>query len=141
MIALRLRDRIRVDISLDRAIRMANMKSGVVMTLNATGSSSTLIHPNGRVYQYGSRVKIMALDSQGNNKYAEMWYKVVNFTRDHCALVYLDSAGTRTTTDTFSDLSGDLSRCLLHDSHYASDSQAQGPQLVGEAFNHIQSAS
>lgn len=26
------------------------------------------------------------------------------------------------------------------DGHYTSDTQAQGPQLVNEAFNHIQSA-
>lgn len=39
-----------------------------------------------------------------------MWYKGVSFTSDQCALVYLvDSAGTRTTTDTFSDLNGDFS--------------------------------
>lgn len=68
VIALRMRDRIRVDISLDRAIRIANAKSGIVMALSASGSCSALIHPNGRVYQYGSRVEIMALDAQGNNK-------------------------------------------------------------------------
>lgn len=43
-------------------------------------------------------------------RYAKMWYKGVSFTSDQCALVYLvDSAGTRTTTDSFSDLSGDFS--------------------------------
>lgn len=39
-----------------------------------------------------------------------MWYKGVSFTSENCALVYLvDSAGTRTTTDTFSDLVQDFS--------------------------------
>lgn len=35
-----------------------------------------------------------------------MWYKGVSFTSEQCALVYLvDAAGTRTTTDSFSDMS------------------------------------
>lgn len=68
VISLRLHDRIRVDISLERAVRIVNYKSGIVMALSSSGSSSALLHPNGRVFQYGSRVEIMALDSQGNNK-------------------------------------------------------------------------
>lgn len=48
-------------------------------------------------------------------RYAKMWYKGVSFTSDQCALVYLvDSAGTRTTTDTFSDLSGDFSLSVFY---------------------------
>lgn len=68
VITLRLHERVRVDISLDRAIRVVNMRSGIVLSLSSTGSSAALIHPNGRVYQYGSRVEILANDSQGNNK-------------------------------------------------------------------------
>lgn len=38
-----------------------------------------------------------------------MWYKGVSFTAEQCALVYLvDAAGTRTTTDTFLDMSQDF---------------------------------
>ena len=38
-------------------------------------------------------------------RYAKMWYKGVSFTSEQCTLVYLvDAAGTRSTTDTFSDL-------------------------------------
>lgn len=65
---MRLREFIRVDLSLDRAVRISNAKNGIVLALSASGSSSGLIHPNGRVYQYGSRVEIMANDSQGNDK-------------------------------------------------------------------------
>ncbi|CAG2069438.1 unnamed protein product [Timema podura] len=44
-----------------------------------------------------------------------MWYKGVSFTSDQCALVYLvDAAGTRTTTDSFSDLSQDLSLSVYY---------------------------
>jgi len=68
VITLRLNERIRVDISPEKAVRVANAKNGIVLALSASGSSSGLIHPNGRVYQYGSRVEIMANDSQGNHK-------------------------------------------------------------------------
>lgn len=45
-----------------------------------------------------------------NGRYAKMWYKGVSFTAEQCALVYLvDAAGTRTTTDTFLDMSQDFS--------------------------------
>lgn len=30
--------------------------------------------------------------------------------------------------------------CVISDGHYTSEPQTQGPQLVNEAFNHIQSA-
>ena len=43
-----------------------------------------------------------------------MWYKGVSFTSEKCALIYLvDQAGTRTTTDYFSDLDYDFSQDIL----------------------------
>lgn len=68
IISLRLHDRVRVDIALDRAVRLLNFRSGIVMALSTSGSSAALLHPNGRVYQYGSRVEILAHDNTGNNK-------------------------------------------------------------------------
>nr|CAD7575302.1 unnamed protein product [Timema californicum] len=129
-ICLRLPHRVRVDLTIDRAVRIINFKvtagirnsrrscvlqNNIVLSLNESGSSAALLHPNGRIYQYGSRVEILAHDVQGNNKYAKMWYKGVSFTSDQCALVYLvDAAGTRTTTDSFSDLSQDLSLSVYY---------------------------
>ncbi|CAH0548540.1 unnamed protein product [Brassicogethes aeneus] len=144
VISLRLHDRIRVDISLERAIRIVNLKNSIILALNASGSSSALLHPNGRVFQYGSRVEILAHDSQGNNKYAKMWYKGVSFTSDQCALVYLvDSAGTRTTTDTFSDLSSDFTLGVFLDEtpYMDASGMAHGSQLVNEAVGILQAAS
>lgn len=41
-------------------------------------------------------------------RYAKMWYKGVSFTSENCALIYLvDTAGTRTTTDSFTDMTKD----------------------------------
>lgn len=63
-----------------------------------------------------------------------MWYKGVSFTSENCPLVYLvDSAGTRTTTDTFSDLNHDFSyETFYKESRY-------GHQYIPDAVNIIQS--
>ncbi|XP_068084820.1 uncharacterized protein fest [Anabrus simplex] len=134
--SLRLRERVRVDMTVDRAVRITNVKSGIVLSLSGCGSAAALLHPNGRVYQYGSRVEILAHDtSNGNNKYAKMWYKGVSFTSEHCALVYLvDAAGTRTTTDNFSDMSSDFSLPVFYN-----DSR-HGAAFVQDAISLLQSA-
>ncbi|XP_035720237.1 uncharacterized protein LOC118440793 isoform X2 [Vespa mandarinia] len=114
-ISLRLRNRIRVDMTVDRAVRVINFKNNIVLSLSCSGTASALLHPNGRIYQYGSRVEILAHDTHGNNKYAKMWYKGVSFTCEQCALVYLvDTAGTRTTTDSFLDMSQDISLSVFY---------------------------
>lgn len=52
-----------------------------------------------------------------------MWYKGVSFTSEQCALVYLvDTAGTRTTTDTFTDMTQDFSLSVFYaESRYGSE--------------------
>uniref|UniRef100_A0ABD2WLE5 Uncharacterized protein n=1 Tax=Trichogramma kaykai TaxID=54128 RepID=A0ABD2WLE5_9HYME len=114
-ISLRLRNKIRVDLTVDRAVRLINWKNNIVLALSGSGTASALLHPNGRIYQYGSRVEILAHDFHGNDKYAKMWYKGVSFSSEQCALVYLvDAAGTRTTTDTFSDMRDDFSLPIFY---------------------------
>ncbi|XP_043470652.1 uncharacterized protein LOC122503939 [Leptopilina heterotoma] len=134
-ISLRLHNRIRVDMTIDRAVRVINFKNNIVLALSGTGAAAALLHPNGRIYQYGSRVEILAHDTHGNNKYAKMWYKGVSFTSEQCALVYLvDTAGTRTTTDSFSDMSQDISLSVFY-----SESR-HGPACVQEAAAALSSA-
>lgn len=36
--------------------------------MSGSGAAAALLHPNGRIYQYGSRVEILAHDAHGNNK-------------------------------------------------------------------------
>uniref|UniRef100_A0A1B0CCM3 Uncharacterized protein n=1 Tax=Lutzomyia longipalpis TaxID=7200 RepID=A0A1B0CCM3_LUTLO len=107
-----------IEMTLDRAVRVINSHSKVAVALSNTGNSSALIHPNGRVYQYGSKVEIITYDGMRKNnfvRYAKMWQKGVSFTSQHCALVYLvDTAGTRTTTDSFTDMSQDLTKALFY---------------------------
>ncbi|KAG8225056.1 hypothetical protein J437_LFUL000034 [Ladona fulva] len=106
ILSLALSENIHLDMTVERSIRIVNYQSNIVLAISGSGSASALRHPNGCVYQYGSRAEIVAHDPLGNHKYAKMWYKGVSFTCERCALVYLvDSAGTRTTTDTFSNLS------------------------------------
>jgi len=116
---VRLRHRMKVDITVDQAVRITNPQAGVIISLSASGSKTAILHPNGRVWQYGSRVEVMTAAGEqplnkaipnSNTHYAKMWYKGVSFTAEKCALVYLvDSAGTRTTTDYFADLTQDFS--------------------------------
>ncbi|CAH0389490.1 unnamed protein product [Bemisia tabaci] len=133
--SLRLHNRIRIDMTIDRAVRVINCKNNIVLALNGVGSAAALLHPNGRVYQYGSRVEILAHDARGNNKLAKMWYKGVSFTSELCYVVYLvDTAGTRTTTDTFMDLTQDFSLPVFYsDSRY-------GPAFINEAVGILQDA-
>ncbi|XP_033149146.1 uncharacterized protein LOC108595913 [Drosophila busckii] len=94
-------------------------------------SQGLLIHPNGRILQSGSKVEIVTYDGmKANNfvRYAKMWYKGVSFTSESCALIYLvDTAGTRTTTDTFTDLTKDYTLAVFYD-----DSR-HGPSFVPDA--------
>ncbi|KAG7210406.1 hypothetical protein KM043_011938 [Ampulex compressa] len=134
-ISLRLRNRIRVDMTIDRAVRVINFKNNIVLSLSGSGAAAALLHPNGRIYQYGSRVEILAHDTHGNNKYAKMWYKGVSFTSEQCALVYLvDTAGTRTTTDSFSDMSQDFSLSVFY------SGSRHGPACLQEALATLTAA-
>lgn len=129
IISVHLHNGVRVDLTVDKAIRLLNYESNIILALGSNGASAAMIHPSGSVYQYGSRVEITTPDPVGNTKYAKMWYKGVSFTSEKCALVYLvDQAGTRTTTDTFSDMSGDFSMpVFLSDSFF-------GPNAVEECI-------
>ncbi|CAG0913639.1 unnamed protein product [Notodromas monacha] len=102
-IALRLNCNVIVEITCDESIRLINYQDKVLLTVNATGQNSALVHPYGRVHQNDGRVEIVIYEPDGNHKFAKMWYKGVSFTADQCSLVYLvDEGGTRTTADRFS---------------------------------------
>ncbi|KAI8035723.1 uncharacterized protein LOC128256936 [Drosophila gunungcola] len=134
-IQLRLREGVRIDMTLDKAVRVLNQRSMVAVALSRNCSNSALIHPNGRVLQSGSKVEIVTFDGmKANNfvRYAKMWYKGVSFTSESCALIYLvDTAGTRTTTDTFTDLTKDYTLAVFYD-----DSR-HGPSFMADAHEVI----
>ncbi|KAH8258429.1 hypothetical protein KR038_011426 [Drosophila bunnanda] len=138
-IQLRLREGVRIDMTLDKAVRVLNQRSMVAVSLSRNCSNSALIHPNGRILQSGSKVEIVTYDGmKANNyvRYAKMWYKGVSFTSESCALIYLvDTAGTRTTTDTFTDLTKDYTLAVFYD-----DSR-HGPSFVPDAHEVIANSS
>lgn len=108
-ISLHLRFDVIVDIAPNQGVRIINHRKRVSMSLSGCGTSMALIHPQGRVLQYNSRIEVQAIDQlsypQPVVKNAKMWPRGVSFSATNYALVYLvDQAGARTTTDSFHDL-------------------------------------
>ncbi|XP_055643095.1 uncharacterized protein LOC129779564 [Toxorhynchites rutilus septentrionalis] len=103
IIQLRLRNSVVIEMTVDRSVKLINHHERVTIALSSTGTSSALTHPNGIVFQNGSRVDIAAFDGRMKNpyvRYAKMWQKGISLTSEGCALIYLvDAAGTRTTSD------------------------------------------
>ena len=63
-----------------------------------------MVHPLGRLLQYGSRIEVQVEDKV-SVKNAKVHPKGVSFTANNMALVYLlDEAGARSTSDMFHDL-------------------------------------
>ncbi len=106
-ISLHLRYDAHVDIAPNQAIRIVNHRKGITLALSGCATQMALVHPQGRVLQYNSRIEIQTEDFL-SIKNAKMWPRGVSFTANNCALVYLvDQAGARSTTDTFHDLYAD----------------------------------
>ena len=106
-ISLHLRYDVHVDIAPNQAIRIVNHRKAVTLALSGCATQMALVHPQGRVLQYNSRIEIQTEDYL-SIKNAKMWPRGVSFTANNCALVYLvDQAGARSTTDTFHDLYAD----------------------------------
>jgi len=109
-ISLHLNYDVIVDIAPNQGVRIINHRKRVSMSLSGCGTSMALIHPQGRVLQYNSRIEVQAVDHQYSYshpvvKNAKMWPRGVSFSANNYALVYLvDQAGARSTTDTFHDL-------------------------------------
>ena len=77
------------------------------MTLSGCGTQASLIHPCGRVFQYGSRIEAHTRDDEDHfiEKNAKIWPRGISFTSNTCALIYLvDEAGARSTSDFFHNL-------------------------------------
>jgi len=107
-ISLQLRYDMRVDIAANQAIRIVNPRRKVTLGLTGCGTQMAMVHPQGRVLHYNSRIEVQVEDyvSGGPSiKNAKMWPKGISFTSNKRALVYLvDAAGARSTTDTFYNL-------------------------------------
>jgi len=128
-----------VDIAPNQAIRIVNHRKGITLALSGCATQMAMVHPQGRVLQYNSRIEIQTEDFL-SIKNAKMWPRGVSFTANNCALVYLvDQAGARSTTDTFHDLYADniADTVFLKSCQYS----AEHPnQAIAQSIEYLENA-
>ena len=93
-------------------MQILNPEKNISLSLSGCATQMALVHPQGRVLQYNSRIEVHSRGSYVE-KNAKIWPRGISFTASNCAIVYLvDQAGTRSTSDQFHDLySEDSSEC------------------------------
>ena len=103
-ISLRMRHGVVLDISSNMAVRLTNTSKESSISLSSCTTQMALVHPKGRMLQYGPRVEVQCEDNI-SVKNAKIYPRGVSFTANNMALVYLlDEAGARSTSDMFHDL-------------------------------------
>ena len=103
-INLRLRHDMVLSISSNLAIRLKNLQKQSSFSLSSCSTQMAMVHPKGRMLQYGSRVEVQVEDNI-SVKNAKIFPRGISFTANNMALVYLlDEAGARSTSDMFHDL-------------------------------------
>ena len=103
-VSLSLSHGVTVDLSPDLTVRVRNPCQQSAVTLAPSTCQLAVVHPTGRLLQYGPRIEVQVED-QGSVKNAKVFPRGISFTANTFALVYLlDEAGARTTSDTFHDL-------------------------------------
>ena len=129
-LSLYLRKEVRVDVSANGALMVSNASQGVYLALGCYGTQMAVVHPVGHVMQNKGRIEIQTQD--WSLKSAKMWQRGISFTTSGHALSYLvDTAGARSTTDTFRDL---YSRNIAHGKDIA---QQRVPSIVCSLTDYI----
>lgn len=100
-----------VDISIDRAIRVACPTQKILVCISNSTVSSVIYHPNGRILQNNLRIDLVAFDGTHQNnllRYAKIWQKGISFMAKDVPVVYLvDEAGLRSSVDHFIQIKKD----------------------------------
>ncbi|KAK8770664.1 hypothetical protein V5799_012876 [Amblyomma americanum] len=105
-----LRQNVRVDISVDRAVRVVNFAMHCTAAFSSSGTRCCACHPCGRVLQEGSDVHMST-----GNRLGKISSRGITFTALNHGLVYLvDASGTKSTTERFHDLGYDLPLSMLN---------------------------
>ncbi|XP_053675939.1 uncharacterized protein LOC128726173 [Anopheles nili] len=103
---MHLRESIRVYMTVDGSVKVVNGNHNIAIAVSSDTTATSMHHPNGIVFQNGSRVDIAAVDARRQYphiRFAKMWQKGISLTSAGCPLIYLvDAAGTRTTSDMIS---------------------------------------
>lgn len=103
-LSLRLRSEVTLNVSPNMSIRLDNPRQETSLSLSGCASQLAMVHPMGRLLQYGLRVEVQVEDEM-SVKNAKVHPKGISFTANNMALVYLlDDAGARSTSDMFHDL-------------------------------------
>jgi hypothetical protein len=55
-----------IELTIDGAIHVVNLENGIVLALSKCGNVSAMVHRNGKIFSYRSRVEIQAFHSRGN---------------------------------------------------------------------------
>lgn len=105
VLCLFLRHKMRVDVTVDRAVRLLNGPGGCSAAVDAGGSCSTVVHPSGRVYQSGVDVELQAFDW----RHAKIGQRGITFATRGSPVVFLvDEGGVKTSVDKYHMLARDL---------------------------------
>lgn len=117
-ISLQLDHDVVVDIAPNQAIMLKNPRQQSVLAISGCGTQMAMIHPQGRILQYNTRIEVQAQRAR-MIKNAKIWPRGISFTSNQSALVYLvDQAGVRSTTDTFHNLySDDIAQAVFDRSY------------------------
>ena len=103
-INLKLRHDMVLSISSNMAVLLKNLQKGTSFSLSSCCTQMAVVHPKGRLLQYGTRVEVQVEDKI-SVKNAKIFSRGISFTANNMALVYLlDEAGARSTSDMFHDL-------------------------------------
>ncbi|KAK8781277.1 hypothetical protein V5799_017382 [Amblyomma americanum] len=101
---------VRVDISLERAVRVVNYKMNCTAAISSSGERSCACHPCGCVLQEGAYVHMGT-----GARLAKISSRGVAFTSLNRGLVYLvDASGTKSTTERFQNLTYDLALSVFN---------------------------
>lgn len=125
-----LRHCIRVDITVDRAVRVVNFPRHCTAAISSWGDRSCVCHPCGRVLQEG-----VTVDMATGNRLAKISSRGVTFTALNHGLVYLvDASGTKSTTERFQNLCYDLPMNVFY------FNSEQGMETFNECFQVVSQA-
>ena len=103
-ISLKMSHGVVLDIGNDMSLRLSNPRHQTWLAVCATSREVAIIHPQARALVYQPRVEVQVQDAV-SVKNAKFYPSGISFTADNLALVYLlDTAGARSTSDSFHDL-------------------------------------
>ncbi|XP_077507089.1 uncharacterized protein LOC144116243 [Amblyomma americanum] len=130
VVSVFLKHRIRVDISIDNAVRVVNFTKHSMAAINRLGDRTCVCHPCGRVLQEG-----VSMDLMTGMRLARISGRGITFSAlDHGLVYVVDESGTKSTTEWFKVLCYDLPSDV-----FSTDSE-QGSNCVSTCFQIVSQA-